>query len=794
MTNNQDKQQKKGYNFSEAEPRIQDFWEKEKIYKFDTQKTKSFSIDTPPPTVSGKMHIGHSFSYAQQDFIARFHRMNKGVFYPFGTDDNGLPTERLVEKLKNVKSKEMSRADFIDLCLKTIKEITPEFIEDWKRLGISADYEIAYSTIDEKSRKLSQKMFLELYKAGQIYKKEFPTIWCPECQTAIAQAELEDKELPSKFSTIKFRLKESGKDLLIATTRPELIPACVAIFINPKDKRAKGLVGKTVLTPLFNEEVKIFADESANQEKGTGMLMVCSYGDKFDVEAIKKLKLEPKIVLNKDGTHLSEGYVGLRIKKARNKILEDLEKNNLIEKSEDIKHIVNVHERCGTEIEFLPTPQWFIKILDKKEILINRAREINWHPQFMFKRYENWVNGLEWDWNISRNRHFGIPIPVWECENCKEIILPKESELPIDPIQTKKNCPKCKCEATPETMVLDTWATSSISPQILSSLVDGKIKIPFSLRPQGHDIIRTWAFYTIVRSHLHENKIPWKDIMVSGNVSLKGEKMSKSKGNVIDPKTVIEEFGSDALRYWAASSTIGSDIDYQEQDLIAGKKTVTKLWNASNFVFMNLEDFDGKKPKKFEKIDERFLIELNRVLTTATYRYENYEYSRARLNIDEFFWKFFCDHYLEIVKKRIYNETGDKKKSAQYVLYQSLLAIIKMYAPILPFVTEEIYQTYFKETEKEKSIHLTTWPEYDKKFKGWDDKNIKSHANELTLFIDLLSRVRAEKTSAQKPMNSECILTIDNTNYGDLKEALEDLAAVTNAKEIKQGKFKVEFT
>ncbi|MBI5148805.1 class I tRNA ligase family protein, partial [Candidatus Pacearchaeota archaeon] len=471
------------------EKKILASWEKENIYSLK-EKKKVFSIDTPPPTVSGKMHIGHAFSYAQQDFIARYNRMKLGaIFYPFGTDDNGLPTERLIEKLKNVKSKNMSRQEFIELCLKTLKEITPDFIQDWKNLGISADYSVYYSTIDKNSQKISQKSFIELFKKGDVYKKEFPTIWCPECQTAIAQAELEDKEENGLFSTVKFKV--DGKDLLIATTRPELLPACVAVFINPNDKRCKSLAGKKAKVPVFGQEIPIIADKSAELGKGTGILMICSYGDRFDAEAIAKHKLKEKIVLNKDGTLNVKGYEGMKIKYARKKILNDLKEKGLITEQKQIRHILNIHDKCGTEIEFIPTEQWFIRILDKKQKLIELGKKIKWYPEFMQKRYENWIDGLNWDWSISRDRHFGVPMPVWECKKCKKIILAEEKELPIDPLKKEKKC-SCGGIGEPEKKVFDTWMTSSLSPQITSSLVNNEIKIPYSLRPQAHDIIRTW--------------------------------------------------------------------------------------------------------------------------------------------------------------------------------------------------------------------------------------------------------------------------------------------------------------
>lgn len=778
---------KEKFDFSVMEEKWKKYWEKEKIYAANLSKPV-YSIDTPPPTVSGDMHMGHAFSYSQQDFIARYRRMKEGtVFYPFGTDDNGLPTEKLVERLNKVKSKNMTRSEFIKLCLKTLKKITPDFIDEWKNLGVSCDYNAYYSTIDKDSQKISQKMFLDLLKEGAVYQKEFPTIWDTHFQTPVAQAELEDKEKESLFSTIKFECE--GKELLIATTRPELLGACVAIFVNPSDKRYNGLVGKSARVPLFNHEVPIVEDESAEIDKGTGVLMICSYGDKYDVDAINRHDLDPRIILNKDGTLNTGEYKGLAIKEARKKVLEDLESAGLIVEQKKITHAVNVYEKSGEEIEFLPTNQWFIKVLDKKKELIKQANKINWYPEYMRKRYDNWVEGLDWDWSISRERHFGIPIPVWNCNVCRELILPQDSELPVDPSEVKKKCPKCKGEAEPETRVLDTWATSSLTPQIASSLVDGKIKLPYSLRPQAHDIIRTWAFYTIVRSYLHEGELPWKNISVSGFVlDPKGAKMSKSKGNVISPKVMMEKYSVDALRFGAATTKLGEDIPFQEKELIAGNKMVKKLMNASKFVFMNLKDYDFKKPKKIEPLDGIFLHKLSEVINEVSKSFEKYEYSKAKLLIEQFFWQDFADNYLEIVKKRVYQGEGNKKKSAQYTLYQSLLAIVKMVAPIMPFISEEIYQEYFKKQEGDKSVHISSWPQL--KISDLDKWAVKDWAE----MVRVISMIRQEKSKAQKPMNSEIVLTLSEFDYKLLNALHEDLANVMNATEIKEGEFSVEFS
>jgi valyl-tRNA synthetase len=777
----------KRYNHVEAEDRWKKFWEKEKVYKFDPRSKKVYSIDTPPPTVSGDMHIGHSFSYAHEDFIARYRRMNGSVFYPFGTDDNGLPTERLVENLKKVKSKKMPRGDFIKLCLKTLKEISPKFIQDWKDLGISCDYDVFYSTIDDNSRRVSQESFIELYKKGLIYRKEFPTIWDTHFQTPVAQAELEDKEKSTLFSTLKFFVGK--KELLIATTRPELLGACVAVFVNPGDKRYRDLIGKKAKIPLFGHEVPIIADKSAEVDKGTGVLMVCSYGDKYDVDAINRHKLEPIDFMNLDGTVKIGEYKSMSMEEARKKVLEDLDKKGLIKEQKEIAHIVNVYEKSGKEIEFLPTEQWFIKILDKKKELIKQGKKINWYPGFMFKRYENWIEGLDWDWSISRERHFGIPIPVWYCKKCDEVILPGAKELPIDPTKDKPN-KKCKCGSssfTPEERVLDTWATSSLTPQLASSLVNKKVNIPYSLRPQAHDIIRTWAFYTITKAYLHENKIPWKDIMVSGFVTLKGKKMSKSKGISVNPREVMNKYGSDALRFWAAGASLGKDLPYNEEDIILGTKIVTKLWNASKFSIMHLEDFNNKKVE-LDLVDAGIISKFNDLVKECTEAFDKYEYSKVRMFAESFFWNTICDNYLEIAKDRLYNPEKrgkESRRSAQYTLYYLILNTLKLFAPVMPFITEEIYHLYFDKKEKKKSIHICEWSKVDKK--------LKNEAAEKTWekFVEILGRVREAKAKHNKSMKHEIVLTISDEDRKILMPALEDLKAVCNAKDILFGKFNI---
>jgi valyl-tRNA synthetase len=787
------------FDFKEIEENLKKFWEKEKIYVFDTKSRKKiFSVDTPPPTVSGEMHIGHACSYAQQDFIIRFMRMNGfNVFYPFGTDDNGLPTERLVEKRKKVKSKDMSREKFIKLCMDFLKEELPGFIQDWKNIGISCDWNIYYSTIDRHSRKISQWSFLDLYKKGRMERRDAPAMWCPECRTGVAQVEVEDREISSQFIDVK--LKADGEDLIISTTRPELFPASVAVFYHPDDKRYKYLKGKTAKIPLFDIEVPILEDKRADPEKGTGIAYCATFGDQTDMEWQKAYNLPIKEAIDKAGrmTSIAGKYAGMEVKKAREEIINDLKKEGFLVRQEKIMHAVNVHERCGTEIEFVKSKQWFVRYLDLKKDMLKWGAGLKWHPKFMKHRYDNWVKGLQWDWLVSNQRHFGVSFPVWYCEKCDGVILANEKDLPVDPVNDKppvKKCPKCGGDKfIPEKDVLNTWFTSSMTPQIIIQLMDKKIQqklFPMNLRPQAHEIISFWLFNTVLKSRLHFGKNPWKNVAISGFVTLKGEKMSKSKGNIIRPQEVMEKYGADAIRFWAASSKLGKDFDYQEKDVVAGKKFITKLLNAAKFVFMNLKDWDGKKPAKLEKIDMLFLARLNQIIKDATKNFEDYEYSLAKSKAEDFFWKIFCDNYLEIVKKRIYNEQGIRKKSAQYTLYVSLLNILKMFAPIMPFITEKTYQDYFRKYERVKSIHVSSWPE-QVKIRKTDNKIFD-------LIIDIISKVRQEKTNARKPMNSEIILTLPKNVYADLKDVLEDLKNVTNAREIKgsgnvQEEFKAEF-
>jgi len=780
--------EKKRYDCKEAEPRILKFWEDKGIFKFDPEaKGKIYSVDTPPPTVSGKMHIGHAFQYTQFDIIARYKRL-KGfnVFMPFGTDDNGLPTERLIEKTKKVKASKMARQEFIDLCNSSLKEIRPGFIQGWKNIGMSCDFSLCYSTIDDNCRRRSQWSFLDLVKKDRCYRKEAPSLWCPQCHTAVAQVDCQDTEKDSTFNDVIFKI--GGEDVTIATTRPELLPACVAVFYHPSDDRYKKFKGKKATVPLFNYEVTVHEDERVDPTKGTGIVMCCTFGDKNDAEWFKAFDLPLKTAISKEGimTSICGDYEGLNIHDARKDILKDLKEKGLLVGQKPIKHDVKVHERCGTEIEIINSKQWFIKYLDLKDEMLKWGREPKWFPAHMIHRYDNWVNGLQWDWLISRQRFFGIAFPVWYCKECDESIFADESQLPVDPLTAKPpvdKCPKCGCaEFIPEKDVQDTWPTSALTPEHAVGLVDKKYRdklFPMTLRPQGQDIITFWLFNTVVKSHLHFNKNPWADVMISGFVNDPyGEKMSKSKGNVVEPQKILEKFSADAMRYWAAGSKLGDDVKYQEKEVIAGDKLVTKLWNATKFVFMHLKDLSNL-PTPTETTDKWILAKLASTIDEATTLLDNYEYARAKLAIDKFFWQDFCDNYLELIKLRIYDSEDEaKKQSARSALYTCISSILRLYAPYVPFITEELYQIYLIGHEKHNSIHNSEWPKQPKA----DSKSLEIG----NAAVEILTAVRRKKSENKLSMKAPVPVLKIQTPL-DISSILEDLKATTGAEKVEFG-------
>ncbi|MFT4297847.1 MAG: valine--tRNA ligase, partial [Candidatus Woesearchaeota archaeon] len=788
----------KKYDPKISEQKWREYWEEKGIFKFNPDSEKEiFSVDTPPPTVSGKMHIGHAFSFSQQDFIVRYKRM-KGynIFCPFGTDDNGLATERLVEKMKNVKGTRMDRDEFKKLCLNTLeKELRPKYIEDWKRIGMSCDWDIFYTTIDDHSMKISQKAFLDLVKKDRVYRKEAPAMWCPACRTAISQVECQDENISSYFNDIVFKVKDKEdkeEELIIATTRPELLPACVAVFYHPDDKRYKHLKGKKAKVPLFDNEVPILEDERADPEKGTGIVMCCTFGDSTDCEWQKQHNLPILEAITRDGkmTDLAGKYQGHDIKTARKLMIEDMKDQRLLISQKPITHPVNVHERCGTEVEFIHSKQWFIRYLDLKDEFLAKGRELNWYPDHMRNRYENWVKGLQWDWCISRQRFSGVPFPVWYDKKTGEPIFAEENQLPVDPVKSLPKGYNAE-QAVPETDIMDTWATSSLTPKLSTELFkDHKVikkLLPMSLRPQAHDIITFWLFNTVVRSYLHDNDLPWKDVMISGwALDPHGKKMSKSKGNVVEPQVMIEKYSSDALRFWAASSSLGEDLPFQEKELLTSQKTITKLWNASKFSLMHLEDFNPEQNVKhndLEVIDKWLLSKLQKIIKTVSEAFDRYEYARTKLDVEKFFWQNLCDNYLEIAKDRLYNPDArgeTQRLSAQYALYHALQSVLKMFAPIMPFITEEIYHLYFASKENHNSIHLSSWPIFDEKL---IDANAEKCGDLLVSIVQEVRKAKSESSKSLKEPVSELAIK-GKISLEQFSTIEDDLKSCTRAEKI----------
>lgn len=782
------------------EKNMQKFWDEEDIYAHDPLRDQSetYSIDTPPPTISGAMHMGHAFSYSQMDFYIRYQRMKgKNVFFPFGTDDNGLPTGVWVEKKKNVQARKIQRSEFVKLCFDTLKEYQPEFIQAWKNIGISSEFKQSYSTISPKSQEISQKSFIDLYHKGHVFESDAPVAWCTKCQTAIAQAEFESVDMNSHFNDIIFRV--GGKELVIATTRPELLPSCVAVIAHPSDGRYKDLIGKHAKVPLFDFEVPIITDERADPEKGTGIVMCCTFGDKTDIEWWKDHKLPLKTSITPWGkmNDQAQKYEGMSIKEARKQIIQDLKEANLLLTQKNISHAVNVHERCGTELEFLKTKQWFIRTLDKKEELLEQGAKITWYPSFMKARYDHWVENLNWDWCISRQRYFGVPFPLWHCKKCSEVKLAEMSDLPIDPMDTEPKTP-CNCgskDFEAENSVMDTWATSSITPQVAQNWdknTDTLKYYPMTVRPQSHDIIRTWAFYTILKNYLHTKEVPWKNIAITGFVlDPKGKKMSKSKGNVIDPNEIIEKYNADALRFAAGETKLGDDIPFQEKNVVAGKRFVNKIWNAAKFSVMNMGlEYVPRKVKITKQIDIWLLTKLQETIKQASDYFEKYEYSKAKAAGEKFFFQDFCDNYIEIVKGRLSEESDtseDDKESGRYTLYLGIITSLKLMAPFCPHVTEKIYQLFFRENEGAKSIHLSEWPKIHEEYEN------KEAEDSGDIAIDIIAKIRKyrseNKLSFKEPIKN---IEIKKEKEELIQEFLEDIKIASNSKNIDFGKeFKI---
>ncbi len=693
----------KEYFHQESETECCRLWEESGIHRFDPDSDREiFSVDTPPPYVSAAhLHVGHAMSYAQAEFIVRYKRMcGYEVFYPMGFDDNGLPTERFVEQSHNVDKKSMSRHDFRKLCIEETQKGAAVYEKLWRSFGLSVDWTLRYSTIDDHCRKTAQMSFRDLFDKGLIYRSEDPVIWDTKFETSLAQADVETIARKGKMHDIAFT-GATGESLVISTTRPELLPACVGLFHHPSDSRYQHLAGGKAKVPLFDHEVPILQSEEVDPEFGTGLMMVCTFGDGEDVRKWRDCNLETRLCITPNGrmNELAGRFENLPVEQARAEIVKQLKADGHLLKTVTCEQIVSVAERSGQPIEFIMAPQWFIRMLDKREEMLARSAELAWHPKNMKIRLDQWIEGLRYDWNISRQRFYGVPFPVWFCSACKHAVVGELESFPVDPLEDPcpvSKCPKCGSgEFTPEADVMDTWMTSSLTPLINANWAEspnrkGSMKLhPMSVRVQAFEIIRTWLFYTMFKSDQHFDSLPWRDVMISGwGLNEQGKKISKrdlakftddAGYNRYDPSSVIEKFGADALRYWAAGSHLGHDLRFHERDVKAGRKLVIKLWNAARFMLMQMEGFDptAARPAFADRTpeDRWLLIELNKCIEAVTRGFEIYEYAVSREALDRFFWITFCDNYLELIKDRFWRPDqypDSARESGQATLYESL--------------------------------------------------------------------------------------------------------------------------
>ena len=777
------------YNAKEVEKKWQEKWQEMKIYRFDPNKEPVYSIDNPPRYASGALHIGHAVHYTHIDFIARYKRMRGyNVFFPLCFDVNGIPIEERVERKYGITRKDIDRHEFIKLCKKFADDNIDEMIRQFIVLGESMDDSIYYRTDAEYYRRLTQISFIRLYKKGYIYKGKFPVNWCPRCMTAMADAEIEHVERKTLLNTIKFYLAnggegngikkdEKGSYIEIATTRPELLCTCQIVAINPNDERAPYLVGREVIVPIYGKKVKIVEDENVDPNFGTGIVMVCTIGDKEDLEWAMKYDLSIEICINEDGTlnELAGKYRGMKVEEARKAIIEDLKNQGYLVKQEEIEQSVGVCWRCKTPIEFIEAEQWFLKILPFKEKILEVAKQMKWYPEYMFKRLEEWVNSLKWDWVISRQRYFATPIPVWECENCKEVVLAKEEQCYVDPTIDSppvEKCPKCGGKLKGCEDVFDTWMDSSITP-LYNTFWQRDEKLfkklyPMSLRPQAHDIIRTWAFYTILRCFLLTDEKPFEEVMIDGFIlAPDGKPMHTSLGNVVDPLEIIEEYGSDALRYYAATCKLGEDNPFRYKDLVRGIRLMNKLWNVEKFIGSIVKE----KPNevKLHLIDKWILSLYSKLVKRVTEYMERFEYSNAMKEIEYFLWHEFADHYIEMVKHRVYEKKDD---SALYTLYTIGLGIAKLFAPFLPFIAEEIYHNFYRKFEEDESIHVSKWPS-----PLLVDEEAEKEGEKVKIVI---ARIREWKSKQGMPLNAPIEKV---TIYGNV-DALDIIAGTLKIKNI----------
>jgi valyl-tRNA synthetase len=813
----------KNYEHTEVEPRWVKAWDAMGIHRYRpdsaaAQAGRTYAIDTPPPYVSAAhLHTGHAMSYSQAEFVVRFKRMRGyEIFYPMGFDDNGLPTERYVEQKYKINKAKITRKEFVDLCLKETREGAAVYENLWRDLGLSVDWRMNYSTIQPRAVKHAQLSFLDLVQKGRLERRQDPILWCPACATSLAQADVEAGDEQNRpMHAVSFGVDPktwtdgAPQHGLIETTRPELVPACVALACHPSDQRFTAFAGLRFLVPLTDlraqpaaeggesvalpagdfRSIPLVLDESVDPEFGSGLMMVCTFGDPEDIAKWRKHQLETVLILGPDGRMDTPNLLTLNGKRvhvqakgsavyseARQAAVELLKEHGYLQGIKDNSSRASLHERCSTPVEIQVAPQWFIRLLDLKEPLLARGRELNWYPEFMRERYEQWVENLRWDWNISRQRFYGVPFPVWFCEDCGEAIFAQADELPIDPMMgdCPRSCGKCgSTRARPEPDVMDTWMTSSLTPMInanwamwnedqpLDTPVQDqarKVIYPAGVRVQAHEIIRTWLFYTVAKSHLHTDSLPWRDVMISGwGLDRQGKKMSKRSGNFVEPGEVIGKYGADSLRYWAAGATLGHDLRYLEDDVKGGKRLLTKLWNSTRFAMMYLAGWTpGEVAEMPTPADLWVRSRLVEVVGDATAGFEGYEYNKAVRAVEGLFWGDWCDNYLEIVKDRFRDGTSFDQaeiEAGRRTLLYGTWAILRLFAPILPFITEELYQRSVKPLLGEgapESIHIAPWPQAESGavdvFTGQVDTAALQRGR---LLLSLVAAVRAARTAGK---------------------------------------------
>ncbi len=820
------------------EKRWSEAWESEGTYTFDRTRTRSevYSIDTPPPTVSGSLHVGHVFSYTHTDTIARYRRMRGAeVFYPMGWDDNGLPTERRVQNYFGVRCDPtlpydpnftppekpadqaivISRRNFVDLCDQLVLEDEKKFEELWRYVGLSVDWSLTYSTIGRASQRASQRGFMRMLARGEAYQSEAPTLWDVDFRTAVAQAELEDRPMPGAYHSLTFHRVDGGGDVVIETTRPELLPACVALVAHPDDERYQPLFNTMVATPIFGVEVPVLAHTLADPEKGSGIAMICTFGDTTDVIWWRELQLPVRPIIGWDGRLLADAPVefpapgasaawgeitGKTVKQAQKRLVELLkESGELLGDPKPIEHQVKFFEKGDRPLEIVTTRQWYFRNggrdVELRAALVARGKELKWHPEYMRARYESWVEGLNGDWLVSRQRFFGVPIPVWYpvradgSPDHENPIVPLESSLPVDPSaeiapgysEDQRGVPG-GFVADPD--VMDTWATSSLTPQLAAGWEDDpdlfERVFPMDLRPQAHEIIRTWLFSTVVRSHSEFDSLPFSDALISGWVlDPDRKKMSKSKGNVVTPMGLLEEHGSDAVRYWAASARPGVDTAFDVGQMKVGRRLTIKLLNASRFALGDVAD--GVAADRItEPLDASMMLALADLVDECTKAFDGYDYARSLERSERFFWAF-TDDYLELVKHRAYGGLGEgPAASARRALAVALSTLLRLFAPHLPFVTEEVWSWW-----KDGSIHRADWPESaplrEEALAAGGDLSVYPMAAEVLGFI---RRAKSEAKVSMKADVSQVVVTDSPKRLAALLAVAEDVKGAGRCAEI----------